>query len=56
MVWHTGILHVAVRGMLHGAVSGILHGAVHGIVESLFGRYTENGMSEDLLIRTLLNP
>ncbi|WJX29708.1 ketol-acid reductoisomerase (NADP(+)) [Trifolium repens] len=43
-----GILHVAVRGMLHGAVSGILHGAVHGIVESLFGRYTENGMSEDL--------
>ncbi|RID47442.1 hypothetical protein BRARA_I04036 [Brassica rapa] len=27
---------------------GILLGAVHGIVESLFRRYTENGMSEDL--------
>ncbi|KAF8411043.1 hypothetical protein HHK36_003582 [Tetracentron sinense] len=27
---------------------GILLGAVHGIVESLFKRYTENGMSEDL--------
>ncbi|KAL9355485.1 hypothetical protein Peur_053455 [Populus x canadensis] len=26
---------------------GILLGAVHGIVESLFRRYTENGMSED---------
>lgn len=29
-------------------VIGILLGAVHGIVESLFRRYTENGMSEDL--------
>lgn len=28
--------------------TGILLGAVHGIVESLFRRYTENGMSEDL--------
>ncbi|KAL4562016.1 hypothetical protein LXL04_034204 [Taraxacum kok-saghyz] len=27
---------------------GILLGAVHGIVESLFRRYTEGGMSEDL--------
>ncbi|KAL7109593.1 hypothetical protein ACP275_06G184500 [Erythranthe tilingii] len=27
---------------------GILLGAVHGIVESLFRRYTENGMAEDL--------
>lgn len=27
---------------------GILLGAVHGIVESLFRRYSENGMSEDL--------
>ncbi|KAJ9563497.1 hypothetical protein OSB04_008657 [Centaurea solstitialis] len=27
---------------------GILLGAVHGIVESLFRRYTENGMGEDL--------
>ncbi|RZC69022.1 hypothetical protein C5167_032097 [Papaver somniferum] len=27
---------------------GILLGAVHGIVESLFRRYTENGMPEDL--------
>ncbi|XXG57984.1 hypothetical protein AAC387_Pa04g0414 [Persea americana] len=27
---------------------GILLGAVHGIVESLFRRYTENGMDEDL--------
>ncbi|KAK6932670.1 Ketol-acid reductoisomerase, N-terminal [Dillenia turbinata] len=27
---------------------GILLGAVHGIVESLFRRYTESGMSEDL--------
>ncbi|KAM7495046.1 hypothetical protein LguiB_029655 [Lonicera macranthoides] len=27
---------------------GILLGAVHGIVESLFRRYTEDGMSEDL--------
>ncbi|KAK9181596.1 hypothetical protein WN944_024734 [Citrus x changshan-huyou] len=27
---------------------GILLGAVHGIVESLFRRFTENGMSEDL--------
>ncbi|CAN6570320.1 unnamed protein product [Malus baccata var. baccata] len=27
---------------------GILFGAVHGIAESLFRRYTENGMSEDL--------
>ncbi|KAG5020810.1 hypothetical protein JHK87_016665 [Glycine soja] len=27
---------------------GILLGAVHGIVESLFRRYTEHGMSEDL--------
>ena len=27
---------------------GILLGAVHGIVESLFRRYTENGMNEDL--------
>ncbi|KAM2958197.1 hypothetical protein FF2_025090 [Malus domestica] len=27
---------------------GILLGAVHGIVESLFRRYTENGISEDL--------
>ncbi|KAL5793634.1 hypothetical protein ACOSP7_002228 [Xanthoceras sorbifolium] len=27
---------------------GILLGAVHGIVESLFRRYTENGMTEDL--------
>ncbi|RDX58383.1 Ketol-acid reductoisomerase, chloroplastic, partial [Mucuna pruriens] len=27
---------------------GILLGAVHGIVESLFRRYTEQGMSEDL--------
>ncbi|KAJ1417373.1 hypothetical protein SESBI_16638 [Sesbania bispinosa] len=27
---------------------GILLGAVHGIVESLFKRYTENGMGEDL--------
>ncbi|KAH8487790.1 hypothetical protein H0E87_023740 [Populus deltoides] len=26
---------------------GILLGAVHGIVESMFRRYTENGMSED---------
>jgi ketol-acid reductoisomerase len=26
---------------------GILLGAVHGIVESLFRRYTENGMSEE---------
>jgi ketol-acid reductoisomerase len=26
---------------------GILLGNVHGIVESLFRRYTENGMSED---------
>ena len=29
-------------------LTGILLGAVHGIVESLFRRYTENGMSEDL--------
>jgi hypothetical protein len=48
MVWHTGILRGAVRGLLRGAVSGFLHGAVCGIVEYLFGRYTENGMSEDL--------
>jgi hypothetical protein len=48
MVWHTGILRGAVRGILRGAVSGFLHGAVCGIVEYLFGRYTENGMSEDL--------
>ncbi|KAL5571014.1 hypothetical protein UlMin_020611 [Ulmus minor] len=27
---------------------GILLGAVHGVVESLFRRYTENGMDEDL--------
>ncbi|GKF31126.1 ketol-acid reductoisomerase, chloroplastic, partial [Tanacetum coccineum] len=27
---------------------GILLGAVHGIVESLFRRYTEHGMSEEL--------
>lgn len=27
---------------------GILLGAVHGVVESLFRRYVENGMSEDL--------
>ncbi|KAJ4703638.1 ketol-acid reductoisomerase [Melia azedarach] len=27
---------------------GILLGAVHGVVESLFRKYTENGMSEDL--------
>lgn len=27
---------------------GILLGAVHGIVESLFRRYTENGMAEEL--------
>ncbi|KAF3660190.1 Ketol-acid reductoisomerase, chloroplastic [Capsicum annuum] len=27
---------------------GILLGAVHGVVESLFRRYTENGMSEEL--------
>ncbi|KAL0354055.1 UNVERIFIED_CONTAM: Ketol-acid reductoisomerase, chloroplastic [Sesamum angustifolium] len=27
---------------------GILLGAVHGVVESLFRRYTENGMGEDL--------
>ncbi|KAF8409030.1 hypothetical protein HHK36_005102 [Tetracentron sinense] len=27
---------------------GILLGAVHGIVESLFRRYTDNGMSQDL--------
>ncbi|KAI3914897.1 hypothetical protein MKX01_018066 [Papaver californicum] len=27
---------------------GILLGAVHGIVESLFRRYTDNGMAEDL--------
>ncbi|XP_073312586.1 ketol-acid reductoisomerase, chloroplastic-like [Primulina huaijiensis] len=27
---------------------GILLGAVHGLVETLFRRYTENGMSEDL--------
>ncbi|XP_023530822.1 ketol-acid reductoisomerase, chloroplastic-like [Cucurbita pepo subsp. pepo] len=27
---------------------GILLGAVHGVVESLFRRYTENGMAEDL--------
>ncbi|CAJ1978834.1 unnamed protein product [Sphenostylis stenocarpa] len=27
---------------------GILLGAVHGVVESLFRRYTEHGMSEDL--------
>ncbi|KAI4319749.1 hypothetical protein MLD38_033311 [Melastoma candidum] len=27
---------------------GILLGAVHGVVESLFRRYTDNGMSEDL--------
>ncbi|KAJ4850164.1 hypothetical protein Tsubulata_033439 [Turnera subulata] len=26
---------------------GILLGGIHGIVESLFRRYTENGMSED---------
>jgi len=26
---------------------GILLGAVHGVVESLFRRYTENGMAED---------
>ncbi|CAA0832724.1 Ketol-acid reductoisomerase- chloroplastic [Striga hermonthica] len=30
---------------------GILLGAVHGVVESLFRRYTENGMSEDLAYR-----
>lgn len=29
-------------------LKGILLGAVHGIVESLFRRYTGNGMSEDL--------
>ncbi|KAF5952626.1 hypothetical protein HYC85_010570 [Camellia sinensis] len=29
-------------------LDGILLGAVHGIVETLFRRYTENGMSEDL--------
>lgn len=28
--------------------TGILLGAVHGIVETLFRRYTEDGMSEDL--------
>ncbi|XP_057955579.1 ketol-acid reductoisomerase, chloroplastic [Malania oleifera] len=27
---------------------GVLLGAVHGVVESLFRRYTENGMNEDL--------
>lgn len=27
---------------------GILLGAVHGVVESLFRRYTEHGMNEDL--------
>jgi len=27
---------------------GILLGAVHGVVESLFRRYTDNGMDEDL--------
>lgn len=29
-------------------LTGILLGAVHGIVESLFRRYTENGMAEEL--------
>lgn len=31
-----------------GKYLGILLGAVHGIVESLFRRYTEGGMTEDL--------
>jgi hypothetical protein len=47
MVWHTGILHGAVREVLCVAASGILDGAVRGIAESLFRRYTENVMSED---------
>ncbi|KHN07751.1 Ketol-acid reductoisomerase, chloroplastic [Glycine soja] len=35
-------------GLLMLLWHGILLGAVHGIVESLFRRYTEHGMSEDL--------
>jgi len=30
-----------------GLSLGILLGTVHGVVESLFRRYTENGMAED---------
>jgi len=30
-----------------GGFVGILLGAVHGVVESLFRRYTDNGMQED---------
>lgn len=33
--------------MLSRGVVAILLGAVHGVVESLFRKYTENGMSED---------
>jgi hypothetical protein len=47
MVWHTGILHGAVRGIVRGAVSGILDGAVREVVGYLHRGYTENGMSED---------
>ena len=35
---------------------GILLRAVHGIVESLFRRYTENGMSEDLAYNNTVEP
>lgn len=34
--------------LLNSWLVGINLGAVHGVVESLFRRYTENGMSEDL--------
>lgn len=33
--------------MLSRGIVAILLGAVHGVVESLFRKYTENGMSED---------
>lgn len=45
MVWF--LLHV-IPDFLFFCFIGILLGAVHGVVESLFRRYTENGMSEDL--------
>jgi len=35
---------------------GILLGAVHGIVESLYRRYTENGMSEYLAYNNTVEP
>jgi hypothetical protein len=39
--------HFTQKSSCGGLSLGILLGAVHGVVESLFRRYTENGMADN---------